>query len=201
MKEDAAQASPLPSRAAALLPNFLTLCAILCGLISIRLSGEGETGWAAAAIFAAVLLDTADGYAARRLSAVTAIGAELDSLADFVNFGVATAMLLYRSDLHLLGSAGWVAACAYALATAVRLARFNAQSAKAGGQTAYFRGVPSTAAAAGVLIADSIANAWLPAADASVLMAGVVIAASASMLSTLPVPAPFKRCGARPRNG
>jgi CDP-diacylglycerol--serine O-phosphatidyltransferase len=181
-----------------LLPNFLTLCAILCGLTSIRLSAEGELGWAAGAIFAAAALDAADGFAARRLSAVTAIGAELDSLADCVNFGAAPAMLLYWHSLHLLGEAGWLIAGLYVLATAMRLARFNVQSKEPGEAPGmnWFYGLPSTGAAAGAVIADLAVNALFEPETASVIVAGSALAASVLMLSALRVPAPFKRGGA-----
>jgi len=189
-------------RAVSLLPDFLTLCAILCGLTSIRLSAEGKLGWAAGAIFAAVALDTADGLAARRLSAVTAIGAELDSLADCINFGAAPALLLYWHGLHFLGEAGWLIAGVYVLATAMRLARFNVQS-KEPGEAAHmnrFLGLPSTGAAAGVLSADLAVNALFEPEKASVIVAGTALAASALMLSTLRVPAPFKGGGGGTKN-
>ncbi len=196
---------PVPSRrllrrAALLLPNALTLCAIFCGVTSIRLSGEGQFQLAIAAIFAAVALDTADGLAARLLSAESAIGAELDSLADFVNFGVAPALLLYWSDLHRLGMGGWLAITAYVLAAGVRLARFNVNS-KASPEDAakWFSGLPTTAAAAGVSVAHILAAAVLPPAAASIVMAVIAIAASVLMLSTLRVPAPFKRYGSGSR--
>ena len=183
------------AQAVLLLPNILTLCAVLCGFTALRLSAEGEFEWAIAAIFLAVVLDTADGYSARLLGAESAIGAELDSLADFVNFGVAPGMLIYQRDLHLLGWAGWVIAGAYVLATCVRLARFNVQSRlpKKPGQKGWFCGLPSTGAAVAVSIADVAANAALLPDQASPVMAAAVLAAAALMVSTLPVPAIFKR--------
>jgi len=188
--------------AAHLLPNILTLCAVLCGLTALRLSGEGQPELAMAAVFAAVVLDTADGYLARLLGAESPIGAELDSLADFVNFGVAPGMLLYQRDLHLLGWAGWIIAGGYVLATGVRLARFNVQTKNEAGakQSKWFSGLPSTGAAVAVLIADSAANAAFPMDKASLFTASAAIAASALMLSKLRVPAPFKRYGARSRD-
>ncbi len=189
--------------AAYLLPNILTLCAVVCGLTALRLSGEAKPELAMAAIFAAVVLDTADGYLARLLRAESAIGAELDSLADFVNFGVAPAMLLYQRDLHLLGWTGWIIAGAYVLATGIRLARFNVQSKGGAVDTKarkWFSGLPSTGAAVAVLIADGAANAVLRPDNAALLTAGAAIAASALMLSKLRVPAPFKRYGARSRD-
>ncbi len=190
------------AQVAFLLPNFLTLCAVLCGLTALRLSGEGEFEWAMAAIFAAVVLDTADGYLARLLGAESPIGAELDSLADFVNFGVAPAMLVYQRDLHLLGWAGWIIAGIYVLATGIRLARFNVQSRIAGEpeQKKWFSGLPSTGAAVAAVIADAAANAALLPGQASLVMAAAVLAVSALMVSKLRVPAPFKHYGARSRD-
>jgi CDP-diacylglycerol--serine O-phosphatidyltransferase len=181
----------LAAQAAALLPNFLTLCAVLCGLTSIRLSGEGQPALAMAAIFAAAVLDIADGFAARRLAAGSEIGAELDSLADFVNFGVAPAMLLYRQGLNWLGWPGWTVAGIYVLATGIRLARFNVHAKAAGlaKQLNYFRGLPSTAAAVGILTISFVANIALAPAQAAFAIAAAAIGTSALMLSSLSVPA------------
>jgi len=200
----AAAAAPRTRPAqAAYLPNILTLFAVLCGMTALRLSGEGQAGLAMAAIFAAVVLDTADGYAARLLRAESPIGAELDSLADFVNFGVAPAMLLYQRDLHLIGWTGWIVAAVYVLATGIRLARFNVQSKSAAGAkpSKWFLGLPSTGAAVFVLIADAAANAALRPLSAALFSALAAVAASALMVSKLKVPAPFKRYGARGRQG
>jgi len=178
-----------------LLPNILTLCAVLCGLTALRLSAEGQFGWAIAAIFGAVVLDTADGYLARLLGAESPIGAELDSLADFVNFGVAPAMLIYYRGLHLLGGPGWLIAGIYVLATGLRLARFNVQTklAKSPEDKKWFCGLPSTAAAVVVSVADAAVNMALPPAQACLVMAAIALAASALMVSKVRVPALFKR--------
>jgi CDP-diacylglycerol--serine O-phosphatidyltransferase len=177
-------------QAAALIPNFLTLCAVVCGLTSIRLSGEEQPELAAALIFAAALLDMADGIAARRLAAVSEIGAELDSLADFVNFGVAPAMLLYRQGLDALGWPGWAVAGFYVLATGIRLARFNVQARTAAlaPPRKYFRGLPSTAAGLAVLTASAAASIALPPAAAALVSAAAAASAGAFMLSNLRVP-------------
>jgi CDP-diacylglycerol--serine O-phosphatidyltransferase len=173
-----------------LLPNFLTLCAVICGLTSIRLSGEGQPQLAIAAIFAAALLDIADGFVARRLAAVSELGAELDSLADFVNFGVAPAMLLYRQNLNALGWPGWAVAGLYVLATGIRLARFNveAKAADSALPRSYHRGLPSTAAALAVLIAGAAANRALPPTQAAAAIAAAAAGASMLMLSNLSMP-------------
>ncbi len=192
----AADAERAPAfNALLLLPNILTLCAVLCGFTALLLSAEGRFEWAIAAIFGAVVLDTADGYLARLLRAESPIGAELDSLADFVNFGVAPAMIMYHRDLHLLGGAGWVMAGIYLLATGLRLARFNVQTkrAKSPEEKKWFSGLPSTAAAVVVLAADMAVNAVLAPGHASFVMAAITLAASALMVSSLRVPAIFKR--------
>jgi CDP-diacylglycerol--serine O-phosphatidyltransferase len=194
-----AAASRVRASQAAYLPNILTLCAVLCGMTALRLSGEGQPELAMAAIFAAVVLDTADGYLARLLRAESPIGAELDSLADFVNFGVAPAMLMYQRDLHLIGWTGWIIAAVYVLAAGMRLARFNVQAKSLADNkpSRRFLGLPTTGAAVAVLIADGAANAALAPDGASLVTAGAAVAASALMVSRLKVPAPFKRFGAR----
>ena len=93
-----------------LLPNLITLLALCAGLTAIRLAVEEKLEWAVAAIVFAALLDGIDGRVARMLKGTSRFGAELDSLADFVNFGVAPALILYFWSLHELGNAGWIAA-------------------------------------------------------------------------------------------
>ncbi len=183
-------ARSLLRKAASYLPNILTLSAVLCGLTSVRLSGEGQYGWAAGAIASAVILDVADGFAARRLGAVSAMGAELDLLADFLNFGVAPAMLLYRRDLYVLSWAGWLVAGFYVAATGIRLARFNILSRAKSEEPKqkWFLGLPSTGAAVAILLSDGAANAALPPERAALALAAATIGLGVLMLSTLHVP-------------
>jgi CDP-diacylglycerol--serine O-phosphatidyltransferase len=108
-----------------LLPNLITLLALCAGLTAIRLAIEAKLEWAVAAIVFAALLDGIDGRVARLLRGTSRFGAELDSLADFVNFGVAPALILYFWGLHELGHAGWIAAMVFAICAGLRLARFN----------------------------------------------------------------------------
>src|SRR4029079_18836494 len=118
-----------------LLPNLITLLALCAGLTAIRLAVENRLEFALAAIVFAALLDGIDGRVARMLKGTSRFGAELDSLADFVNFGVAPALILYFWGLHELGNAGWIAAMVFAISTGLRLARFNVKindSKKAG---------------------------------------------------------------------
>src|SRR5499426_1162167 len=138
-----------------LVPNLITLLALCFGLTAIRLAIEMELKWAVAAIVFAGLLDGIDGRVARMLKGTSRFGAELDSLADFVNFGVAPALLLYFWSLQDLGNAGWIAAMVFAICTGLRLARFNVmiedpnRPAWAGN---FFVGVPAPAGAITVLL-------------------------------------------------
>src|ERR1700722_5309642 len=93
-----------------LIPNVVTLLALCLGLTAIRFAFEGSIEWAVSAIAAAAVLDGLDGRIARALKGTSRFGAELDSLADFVDFGVAPALVLYVANLHAAKSFGWVAA-------------------------------------------------------------------------------------------
>jgi len=108
-----------------LLPNIITLLAVCSGVTAIRLATEDRFELAVAAIILACLLDALDGRVARMLKGASKFGAELDSLADFVNFGVAPAMLLYMWSLHSMKNIGWIVALGLAICCALRLARFN----------------------------------------------------------------------------
>ena len=138
-----------------LLPNLITLLALCAGLTAIRLAIESKLELALAAIVFAALLDGIDGRVARMLKGTSRFGAELDSLADFVNFGVAPALILYFWGLHELKSAGWIAALVFAICAALRLARFNVmiddpnKPAWAGN---FFTGIPAPAGAMCVLL-------------------------------------------------
>src|ERR671917_798687 len=114
---------PVPFRV--IVPNIITLIALCLGLTAIRLAYEGRLEPAVIAIVAAAFLDGVDGRIARLLKGTSRFGAELDSLADFLNFGVTPGLILYSFVLHELRSLGWIAALVFAIAAALRLARFN----------------------------------------------------------------------------
>jgi CDP-diacylglycerol--serine O-phosphatidyltransferase len=138
-----------------LLPNVITLLALCAGLTSIRLAVEDKLEWAVAAIVFAALLDGIDGRIARMLKGTSRFGAELDSLADFVNFGVAPALILYFWGLHELKSAGWIAGMVFAICTGLRLARFNVMiddPNKPPWAANFFVGIPAPAGAITVLL-------------------------------------------------
>lgn len=132
------------------LPSVVTLLALCAGLTSIRMSIEERFDWAIAAVAIAAVLDGIDGRVARFLKSTSRFGAELDSLADFVNFGVAPAILLFVWTLDETGSVGWIAALIFAICAALRLARFNValqDAKKPEWQSAFFVGVPAPAGA------------------------------------------------------
>lgn len=137
-----------------MVPNFFTLLGLCAGLSSIRMSIEGRYDFALAAIVFAALLDGIDGRIARLLKASSRFGAELDSLADFVNFGVAPAIMLFTWGAGGQKSLGWIAVMLFALASALRLARFNAalDDDRPKWQSNYFLGIPTPAAAILVLL-------------------------------------------------
>jgi CDP-diacylglycerol---serine O-phosphatidyltransferase len=114
---------PVPLRI--ILPNLVTLLALSMGLTGIRFAIEGQFQIAVLVVIIAAVLDGFDGRLARALRGTTRFGAELDSLADFVDFGVAPGLILYLWNLHQMKSLGWFAALVFAIACALRLARFN----------------------------------------------------------------------------
>ncbi len=111
----------------AMVPNAITAAALCAGLTGIRFAITGDFDKAVLAVVLAGMLDGIDGRIARLLNAQSRFGAELDSLADNVSFGVAPALILFMWSLDDLPRVGWFAALAYAIACALRLARFNAQ--------------------------------------------------------------------------
>jgi CDP-diacylglycerol--serine O-phosphatidyltransferase len=137
------------------LPNLVTLLGLALGLTSIRFSIEGRYELAVIAIAAAGVLDGLDGRLARALNGQSRFGAELDSLADFIDFGVAPAMLLYLWSLQEIKNAGWFACMVYVIACALRLARFNVMADdpnKTKWMGKFFTGMPSPAGAIVVLL-------------------------------------------------
>lgn len=124
--------APVVVRARALtlrsmIPNAVTAAALCAGLTGIRFAVDGNWSAAAVAVIVAGILDGMDGRIARALKAQSRFGAELDSLADSISFGVAPALIVYLWSLHQLPSVGWIAALAFAICCVLRLARFNAR--------------------------------------------------------------------------
>ncbi|MDX2264557.1 MAG: CDP-diacylglycerol--serine O-phosphatidyltransferase [Hyphomicrobiales bacterium] len=134
-----------------LIPNIITLLGLCAGLTAIRMAIEGRFELAIAAIVAAAMFDALDGRMARLLKAHSKFGAELDSLADFVNFGVAPAVTVYVWGLATAPSVGWAAALIFAICAALRLARFNVAASETAERPAwerrFFTGAPTPAGA------------------------------------------------------
>lgn len=129
-----------------LLPNLFTTAALFSGFYAIIASINGRFEAAAVAVFVSMLLDGLDGRVARLTNTQSDFGAEYDSLADLVSFGLAPALIIYEWSLASLGKIGWSAAFLYTVFAALRLARFNTQVGKV--DKAYFQGLASPAAAA-----------------------------------------------------
>ena len=174
-----------------LVPNFFTLLGLCAGLTSIRMAIEGRWELALAAIVFAAMLDGIDGRVARLLKASSRFGAELDSLADFVNFGVAPAILIFTWGLGSLKSIGWICVLIFALASALRLARFNVaiDDDKPKWQSNYFMGMPTPAAAIVVLLPVYLEHLGLDLREQSWTLHGVLaytLAIAFMMVSTIP---------------
>jgi CDP-diacylglycerol--serine O-phosphatidyltransferase len=178
---------PIPVRM--LVPNVITLLAICAGLTAIRLSTEGRMELAVAAIVFAAALDGIDGRVARMIKGQSKFGAELDSLADFVNFGVAPGLILYFWQLHEIHNGGWIAAMVFAISGGLRLARFNAtmdDPNKPAFATNFFTGVPAPAGAITVLLPIYLAFLGLPKPHPT-LTALYTLLIAFLMVSRLPV--------------
>lgn len=132
------------------IPNMLTVAALCAGMTAIRFALAGDWRNAALSVIVAALLDGLDGRIARLLNATSKFGAELDSLADFISFGVAPAMLMYIWTMNQLGGIGWAVCLLFAVCMALRLARFNTALGDPNPPPwakNYFTGVPAPAAA------------------------------------------------------
>jgi len=133
-----------------LLPNLFTTFGIFCGFYGIVASMSGNFIDASFALFAAMLMDSLDGRVARMTNTTSDFGAEYDSLADIVSFGVAPALIAYNwGALAQLGKLGWLAAFAYVVCGALRLARFNIMPETV--DKKYFQGLPIPSAAAVII--------------------------------------------------
>jgi CDP-diacylglycerol--serine O-phosphatidyltransferase len=183
-----------------LLPNLVTLLALSAGLTAIRMALEARMDIAVYAIVAAAVLDGIDGRLARLLKGTSRFGAELDSLADFVDFGVAPAIVLYVWTLQDLGSLGWIGALVFAIAAALRLARFNVglDVPRPSFAADYFVGVPAPAGAIVGLLpvgCGELASFGVPVVSATVALV-YVVAVAALMVSQVPSWS-FKRATSR----
>jgi len=132
-----------------ILPNLFTLAALFGGFYAVVMAMNGRFDLAAIGVFCAMVLDSLDGRIARMTNTQSAFGEQMDSLSDMVSFGAAPALIAYIWALKDLGRWGWIAAFVYCACAALRLARFNVNTAVV--DKRYFQGLPSPAAAALVM--------------------------------------------------
>lgn len=171
-----------------LVPNLITLLSLCAGLTAIRLAIEGRIEWALGAIVFAAALDGIDGRVARMLKGQSRFGAELDSLADFVNFGVVPGLILYFWGLNELGAIGWIAALVFAICMSLRLARFNVMADdpnRPAWMGNFFTGVPAPAGAIIVLLPIYLNLLGMPKLTALGCIYTLIVAFL--LVSTLPV--------------
>jgi len=138
-----------------MIPNILTLLALAAGLTAIRFGLEGRWEHAVLAIFVAAVLDALDGRIARLLKGASKFGAELDSLSDFVCFGVSPALVLYLWTMNDAGRLGWVLVMLFSICCGLRLARFNVMMEDHDApawQARFFTGIPAPAGGGLVLL-------------------------------------------------
>ncbi len=173
-----------PHKGVYLLPNLVTTGALFSGFYAVIASMNGQFEAAAIAIFVSMLFDGLDGRVARMTNTQSPFGAEYDSLADMVSFGVAPAIVAFTWALDDLGKLGWFAAFLYVAGTALRLARFNTQIGSV--DKRYFVGLPSPAAAAAVAGLIWMSTAYeIEPSDISYLVALYVALAGVLMVSNV----------------
>lgn len=168
-----------------LLPNLITTGALFAGFFAIVAAMHGSYQSAAIAIFAAMVLDAADGRVARLTRTESAFGAQYDSLSDMVAFGVAPALVIFAWSLQSLGQGGWVATFIYMACAALRLARFNMDH-----DNSSFTGLASPSAAAivaGTVWVLSESAPTLPGPDGFGAVMLAVLTAAVGLLMVSPV--------------
>jgi len=183
-----------------LIPNIMTMLGLCAGLVAIRFAIDGRWPHAAAFICFAGVIDGLDGRLARLLKATSRFGAEFDSLADFLSFGVAPALVLYLWTMNTVGPLGFLPCLLFAVCSALRLARFNAsldiglEKPKPAYAYNFFTGVPAPAGAGCALFPLFLAIAlgergWVTLAELighPILVGGVLVLVGGLMVSTLP---------------
>jgi CDP-diacylglycerol--serine O-phosphatidyltransferase len=175
-----------------LVPSSLTLLGLGSGVTAIRFAVDSKWAVAVTFVIAAMILDMLDGRAARLLGADSRFGAQLDSLADLVSFGVAPGVIMYMWSLKPMGDAGWIAALIFCACAAIRLARFNVESVRDEGATKgnpYFTGLPTPAAACMMLLPLLVSFQWRdPVMNESWVTLIMIAITSVLMVSRLPTP-------------
>ncbi|WP_323037339.1 CDP-diacylglycerol--serine O-phosphatidyltransferase [Pararhodobacter sp.] len=175
-----------------LLPNLVTLLGLSAGLTSIRYVLQDSYQVAAALLVLAAIIDGIDGLLARKLNAESSFGAELDSLSDFVCFGVAPGIFVYHFVLQGLPGLGWLFVLVYVICACLRLARFNVnRDAPPPPGRAHFVGVPAPAGAMLALLPVYVSLAdWVDMRQWPIAVALYVGMIGLLMISRLPTPSP-----------
>jgi CDP-diacylglycerol---serine O-phosphatidyltransferase len=173
-----------------MIPNLLTLLNLCAGATAVRFAFNDQFEEALVAILLAGVLDMLDGGMARLLNAGSKLGAELDSLADLVSFGVAPAVMVYAWTMHTAGGIGWVPTLLFCVCAALRLARFNILrdgEPDATGANCYFIGSP-TPASAGIILVPMLLEFQFPNEpfDNVWLNGSVIVGAALLMVSRIP---------------
>jgi CDP-diacylglycerol--serine O-phosphatidyltransferase len=171
----------------AVLPNLVTLLGLCAGLTAIRMAVEHRFDLAVGAIIFAIILDGIDGRLARYFRATSRFGEQLDSLADFVDFGVAPAIFVFVWRIDELSSFGWICALVFAICTGLRLARFNAallaEEPRPDWARDFFVGVPAPAGAGLILLPYFLEKSFL----AGLPIAPVLVAVYSRVIALLMV--------------
>ena len=173
-----------------LIPNVLTLAALCSGLTAIRFALQGDLKLAVIAVIVASIFDALDGRVARRLGVASRFGAELDSLSDFLCFGVSPALVLYLASLKDAGALGWVVTLMFPMCSALRLARFNtallADTPPPAWTGSYFTGVPAPAGALLALIPLMVSFEDVAWPRHALVVGATLVAVGGLMVSRLP---------------
>ena len=173
-----------------MLPNGLTLLGLCSGTTAIRFAFGGQWKAAVVAIIFAAIFDALDGRVARLFHADSAFGAQLDSLADLVSFGIAPSVTVYLWSLYQAHGAGWAVALIYCACCAIRLARFNVEAAERdplATPNPYFTGLPTPAAACLIMLPLLLSFQFgTHAFSAPLISAGVIGVMSVLMVSRVP---------------
>jgi CDP-diacylglycerol--serine O-phosphatidyltransferase len=173
-----------------LIPNVLTIAALCSGLTAIRFALHDQFPLAVVAIIVAAIFDALDGRVARRLGVTSRFGAELDSLSDFLCFGVAPALVLYLASLKDGGALGWVATLMFPICSALRLARFNTgllvDIPPPAWTGSYFTGVPAPAGALLALIPLIVCFVDVAWSRHALVVGATLVAVGGLMVSRLP---------------
>ncbi len=179
-----------------LVPNALTLLGLCAGMTAVRMALEGRWQIAVAAVLVAMILDALDGRIARLMKATSEFGAQLDSLADFANFGVTPALIVFLWSLSEAGGLGWAIVLLFAICCALRLARFNTALLTDSPQplaARFFVGVPAPAGAGLALLPLIVSFAWESDLPRSPLVNGIALFGVAALMASRVPTFSFKR--------